>query len=385
MTSFDSYDFSSDPKWKQLESQLYIPPGPDHDALLKRRQRRYYRDNVDATYSWTDEPLPSAADAGATSSSSGPTSPSSSSSSAPPFQSFRHHDHNASSASSSSSSSASSESSSSSSSSSSSRPSSSSSSSSARNNRQAAGGRPTLSVVLSYTQLALHLLTLLLFPFVLLPFLYASLSQSAFSYSLYASGLAYICQLLQRRGVPSLSKQYWLQLLQDDYFHFFFYAFICLSASPNAVFVLPFVLRSALYAAGALGQLLPRYAPSLAASVAPTLNRFYSTAPEIARTCAVMEVCALFYCIALLLTPSRSFLLVFLMYQFLRMRYLMSDDSRFAWTVVQSKLEPVVYAAWMPQLVRSGYDKLKRLLWQQVDPDTLQQGGGGMLSRCTIM
>ena len=241
MSSFDSYDFSTDERWKTIESNLYIPPGPDHDALLTKRKRRFYRDNVDADYSWTDPPLSSASSSSNSSSSQSAAPP-------PPFQSFNHHkpaEPSASSASSSTSSSA----------------------SSAARSSSSGGGLSVagynVSVLLSYTQLGLHLLALLCFPFVILPFLAPSLSHSAYSLCLYASSVAYLLQLLKQQGLPRLTKDYAMNALQDPYFHHLFYAFLCLSAPPNSVYLLPFVLRSALFSAGALSRLLPTYAPTV--------------------------------------------------------------------------------------------------------------------------
>ena len=357
MTSFDTYDFSADAQWRSVESNMYIPPGPDHDALLTKRKRRFYRDNVDPDYSWTDPPLSTASSNSSSSSQSTPP---------PPFQSFKSHQPAEASASSSSSSSASSAS---------------SGSSAPRNNAGLSVGGYSVSVLLSYTQLCLHVLSLLCFPFVLLPFLAPSLSYSAFSLCLYASSGAYLLQLLKQQGVPRLSKEFAMSLLADVYFHHLFYAFICLAAPPNSVYLLPFVLRSALFCAGAFSRLLPTYAPALAVKVVPYLTQLTANAGELNRTAALMEICAFFYTVALLITPARSLMLVFLYYQFLRLRYLMSDDSRHAWGVVKMQLDRVVYSPMCPAVVKGGYEKLKSMLWARIDP----QQAGGILPRCAIM
>jgi len=382
MTSFDTFDFSADDRWKTIEANLYIPPGPDHDALLLRRQRRFYRDTIDPDYTFADVPLPSQAnstsgsasstadDSGSSSSSSSSSSASSSPSSSnststpPPFQGYKHHTPP---------------------------PASSSSSASAapRNNFRLGG--LSLPVLLSYAQLVLHCLVVLLFPFVFLPLLSAHSAHTAYTYSLYLSSLAYTLNLARTHSLPSSPyQQYFLRLLQDQHSHFLFYAFICLSAPPNAIFLVPFVVRSGLYAAGALVRLLPNYvSPTVSERVVPLLNRVVGQAAELQRTNAILEITAGLYSIVMLVTSSRSFFLVFLYYQYLRIRYLMSPDSQYAWAVVRATVEKYVQQAWMPAVVKVGYEKVRMLLESQVDTQRMAGAGGGgaggLMSRCTIM
>ena len=386
MTSFDSYDFASDEAWKAVEANVYIPPGPDHDALLLRRKRRFYRDTVDPQYKWDDEPLSSqqagqtaaggaaSNDSGSASSSSASSSASSSSSSSsststpPPFPGYKHHVPPSTSSSSSSS----------------------SSSASAAPSRNLRLGGLSLPVLLSYAQLVLHCVVLLLFPFVFLPLVSADLAHSAYKYSLYLSGVAYILNIVRTHGVPSSPyQQYLLRLMQDHHAHFLFYAFICLSAPPNAIFLVPFAVRSALYAAGALSRLLPNYAPlSVSERVVPLLNKLVAQAAELQRTNAILEVTAALYSVVLLFTAQRSFFLCFLYFQYLRLRYMVSSDSQYAWAVVRATVERYVYQAWMPAVVRLAYDKLRTFLEGMVDPQRMAGaggGGGGLMSRCTIM
>ena len=386
MTSFDSYDFVNDERWKTIEANVYIPPGPDHDALLLRRKRRFYRDTIDPEYKWTEPPLPSQQQSGQTNPSSGGSDSSSSSSSAssssasssstasssssststpPPFQGYRHHVPPSSSSSSSTSSAA------------------------ARNNFQVAG--LSLPILLSYAQLLIHCIILLLFPFVFLPLLSIQAAHTAYTYSLYLSALAYTLNLVRTHSIPtSPYQQYFLRLLQDHHSHFLFYTFVCLSAPPNAIFLVPFTVRSTLYVAGALSRLLPNYLPAaLSERVVPLLNKVVGQAAELQRTNAILEITAGVYTIVMLFTSSRSFFLVFLYFQYLRMRYLMSPDSQYAWAVVRTTVEKYMHAAWMPPVVRAGYEKVRGWMESMVDTQRMAGagggGGGGMLSRCTIM
>jgi len=177
--------------------------------------------------------------------------------------------------------------------------------------------------------------------------------------------------------------------MQDHHAHFLFYAFVCLSAPPNAIFLVPFTVRSALYAAGALSRLLPNYAPpSVSARVVPLLNKLVVQAAELQRTNAILEITAGLYSAVLLLTSQRSFFLCFLFFQYLRLRHMMSPDSQYAWGVVRSTVERYVHQAWMPAVVKLGYEKLRTFLEGMVDPQRMAGaggGGGGMMSRCTIM
>ena len=386
MASFDEYDFANDDRWKTIESNVYVPPGPDHDALLLRRKRRFYRDTIDPDYKWTDTrcrhsnrqgrpvrvlgirhqqpviaarrqnrlplpppllPRPARAPprhpSKATSTTHLPHPP-------PPLRPLPP--------------------------------------ASPRNNLRLGG--LSLPVLLSYAQLVLHCIVVLLFPFVFLPVLSAQAAHTAYSYILYLSALAYTLHLIRTHSLPtSPYQQYFLRLLQDHHSHFLFYAFVCLSAPPNAIFLVPFTVRSALYVSGALSRLLPTYlSPTVSEKVVPLLNRVVGQAGELQRTNAILEITAGLYSIVMLFTSARSFFLVFLYFQYLRMRYLMSPDSQYAWAVVRATVERYVQAAWMPAVVKVGYEKLRMGLESMVDTQRMAGAGGGaggMMSRCTVM
>ena len=171
-------------------------------------------------------------------------------------------------------------------------------------------GGLSLPAILSYAQLVLHFFVLLLFPFVFLPLLSVEFAHTAYTYSLYLSALAYTLNIVRTHSFPSSPyQQYFLRLLQDQHSHFLFYTFVCLSAPPNAIFLVPFTVRSTLYVAGALSRLLPTYVPpSVSERVVPLLNKVVNQAAELQRTNAILEITAgrvhcrpAVHCVALLL------------------------------------------------------------------------------------
>ena len=121
----------------------------------------------------------------------------------------------------------------------------------------------------------------------------------------------------------------------------------------------------------------------------PLLQRVVGQAGELQRTNAILEITAAVYSVVLLFTSARSFFLLFLFFQYLRMRYLMSSDSQYAWAVVRATVERYVHQAWMPAPVKVGCEKVRMYMESMVDTQRMAAAGGGgaggMLSRCTVM
>lgn len=71
------------------------------------------------------------------------------------------------------------------------------------------------------------------------------------------------------------------------------------------------------------------------------------------------EVGVFFILIFQLITPQRNFILIILYGQLLRVRFLVSDDSKVAWGNIATRADSVFLNARCPGIVQTGYNKVK--------------------------
>lgn len=146
--------------------------------------------------------------------------------------------------------------------------------------------------------------------------------------------------------------------------------------------------------------MVARYVPSLAQI---NMNQLFSSSliPQFTtvlhRLAAQAEVTQGIIHIIELLLPTRSILLFYLWWQYLKLRYMQegSDGSaplHVAFTDIHRTINGLLANAMVPAIVRTGYGYIAMFLAKQVQLPTREEraagGGGGissMLSKCTIM
>lgn len=149
----------------------------------------------------------------------------------------------------------------------------------------------------------------------------------------------------------------------------------------------PFLSRSVLFVSGGAKQLLPTKAPALYSLVSMPVEKVVSRYAEIYSMNAMLEVLAGFMLIFNLLTPARNIMLVFGYAQYLRIRFMLSNDSKRAWSMVRAKTDGWIAHPMVPAIVRTGYSKVQSAMEAATDQEQMaaQAQQPGIMSKCSIM
>lgn len=151
--------------------------------------------------------------------------------------------------------------------------------------------------------------------------------------------------------------------------------------------LVPFVVRSALFVAGGLKQLLPNRAPRLYGMVSKYLDLLVSKYSYLYSMNALLEVMAGFVLVLNLFTPARNLMLLFGYWQYLRIRFMLSEESKRAWGQVRARVDGWMAYTMVPAAVKGLYEKLKETMHQYTDQELMAQQAAqpGLMSKCTIM
>jgi len=367
MSSFDTFDWAGSAEWQAIERNLYFSSNDlaEQQRVLLKRKRKFYKANVDPSYEIPDDSAASSSGSSSSSQTSNSGSGSSNSSQprdVPPRPS-----------------------------SSSPPPSGSSSSSSSSGSSSGSPFLKKYGVYISWIQLALHFLVLLCVLTYALPLLGAEQQGPSFSRMLLLTLVAQGIYLLRQYGRPQWSSEYARVLFLDEQSHFLFLAVVLLNAPPSFLLLAPFALRSALFVAGGIKQLLPRRSPALWARISGPVEKLVARYSDLYALNATLEILAGFMALLQLLTPARNLMLLFGLGQYLRVRYMLSADSKRAWSGVRQRTDGWASHRMVPPLLRKGYDKVVSAMEFYSDQERMTQqqrqatGAGGLLSKCTIM
>jgi hypothetical protein len=206
--------------------------------------------------------------------------------------------------------------------------------------------------------------------------------------------IAQALYLLRQHGRPRFNAEYGRVLFTDEQAHFFFLSIVLLNATPSLILLAPFAIRSLLFVGGGLKQLLPRHLPRVWPMVQGPISKLVAQYAYLYRMNALLEVLGGFAVIINLLTPSRNFMLVFGLWQYLRVRYMLSNDAKAAWSSVRAKTDGWAALPMVPAVVRTVYGKVISLAEQYTDQEAMarqqqeaQNAGGiqGMMSKYSVM
>ena len=86
--------------------------------------------------------------------------------------------------------------------------------------------------------------------------------------------------------------------------------------------------------------------------------------------CAIVEVCQGFVLALELLFPGRNFILLYLWWQYLRMRYMMdkSGNIKHIFASLDQQVSRILSHPSVPALVKQGYTLCKEMLRKQIEP-----------------
>jgi len=320
----------TDEGWRKIESNLYFSADSDREAILLKKKRQYYQREIDTSYT---PPLSTQSEASTPRAPSAPRTESSSSSGG-----------------------------------------SNSSSTSSSTSRQSGS---KMMIALGYVELACHVVVVLCSALLLwsADFYYLALKASIVASALYGA---------RTFGSPSLTKEYFGRIVADETFHYLFSSFILLSARPMLVALLPTACRSLIFSSRALSMVLPKFAPALHSRVDKYLKMVTERQNELGDWASQMEV--LFFLVVLLqlIGPDRNLLLLFLWFQYLRVRYMISGSCQRAFMSVRMGADKIFLHPRCPALVTNIYHKVVGVLSNLGDQRRVQEASQ-VASKCTIM
>eukprot|EP00463_Aulacantha_scolymantha_P002403 TRINITY_DN3104_c0_g1_i1.p1 TRINITY_DN3104_c0_g1~~TRINITY_DN3104_c0_g1_i1.p1 ORF type:complete len:238 (+),score=-9.73 TRINITY_DN3104_c0_g1_i1:63-776(+) len=187
----------------------------------------------------------------------------------------------------------------------------------------------------------------------------------------------------EKHGIPKFEKNYWMRLVQNNEAHFILAAFLCMMSRPFFLGVAGHVMRSALFLATGMQDLVVRGPRILSPLNTPTimdnLKKITDMRYRIYDLVASMEIIIGFMLIVEMLTPGRNLFLLFAWWQYLRTRYVLSGNTKTAFAQVRYKLDEwLLHSSWCPSIVGSVYTKIKSFCARSASPEAQN-------SRCSIM
>jgi len=231
--------------------------------------------------------------------------------------------------------------------------------------------------MIGYAELGCHLVTVICSILLLIQpdLFYTALKTSALSGVLYA---------YRTFGKPAWNKEYWITVLQDETLHYIFASLILLQSRPMLIGILPAACRSLTFSCRALPMILPRFAPSLYSRIDSYLRQVNSRATELSDWASQIEVLFIFILIVSLFGADRNFLLLFMWFQYLRARYLISSSCQRAFLSIRLMTDKVFLHARCPRGITIVYGKVVSFLSSLGDRQQLE-AASQTASKCVIM
>lgn len=190
--------------------------------------------------------------------------------------------------------------------------------------------------------------------------------------------------VMKRHGRPKFNKRYWLEVLKNDQAHFILAAFLCMMSRPFFLGVAGHVMRSALFIATGLQDLILRgpriLSPLNQPIIMNNLKKLTNLQYKVYDLVASMEVIIGFMLIIEMATPGRNFFLLFAWWQYLRTRYVLSGYSKSAFAQIRYKLDEwLLHSSWCPSVIGTVYTKIKSFCARSASPEAQSS------SRCSVM
>lgn len=337
---FRAYNFDADQRWQEIERNLLIPEGLHRETMILKRKRKYYQRDIDPTYTWSER----AQYAESSSNTSDSTSSSSSSSS-------------------------------------SSTGSSSSTSSSSRPRPpppSSSGLSPSLRNNLALGQLVLSVLAVVHTALVIIG------SESAYSRAILLHVLAIACNIIRQNGFPKFNTQYLQQVMMDETNLQLFYCLVWWSSRPVFAALVPLCAMAAYQSARILTSVVTL--PAFLARFSDPLRLLGQRAYEVNEFVSKLEIGTMALAIFQVFTPYRNLLTIFMLFQYLRMKYFISPALRASFTALRAKTDS--FAPRLPGPLGGVYRYVVGFLEKFGQPPQAPQpgaGAGGLSSMCSIM
>lgn len=232
---------------------------------------------------------------------------------------------------------------------------------------------------------------------------------------LLASIVNRIIIIYTKHGFPQFNMTYAQSILPDPFTMHIVLSFLLISNRPYFLGGAPlFLLELTNYTdmiCNSAKQMIPQLEPMIASKVPGyqpgDLNRLLTPAGVahintiLAQSAIQAEIYQGIFLIIELLLPSRNFIMIYIWWQYLQMRYLLDSHTgnvKQAFVIVDHKLLTLLSHKYCPAIVRTGYEYAKGMMIKQVqdrynrsqagEADSSSSGGGGFmskLSKCNIM
>lgn len=235
----------------------------------------------------------------------------------------------------------------------------------------AKNNRPKTNPLL-YAQIILHALTILCAILYLVPGVGGPIF---FYHTLKTTLLAQVVTVLRVCGTPKWSKDYGRSLVMCQETHYIMPAMVYHLAGPFVMLLLPNVLRAANF----LSQVAIHYdaSPAIVEQAKKVI------ALGVPQLCAQLEVGQGIMQIMFLISPQRNIFVLMFHWQYLRVRYMISHDSKLAFQGFRIKLDSFFHHSYCPSIIGSIWDKFVGFLSTMGDIKAAQQSS--LTSRCNIM
>lgn len=243
----------------------------------------------------------------------------------------------------------------------------------AKNTPRAAGVAPETARRLSIAEMVLNMITIALLVAYMLPM---TSSPSYFYHLLKVAAVRHFILLIQKHGPIQLNKEYATRALLDRDTHALNPCLVLHMGYPFVLALLPFGARAALSLAhNAVSfdvKLLKGYATQL-------INKSW----EVVKFAATLDVMTGVLLLVYMLTPRRSFVVLFLWWEGIRLRYNVRDAAIIE-AVNQSRVQfdTLFYHRFAPAFVGSAWTKLKGFLSTYATQKTVGGGlGSGIINK----
>jgi len=243
------------------------------------------------------------------------------------------------------------------------------------------GMNSTLSYVIFFSTFLGHLSLIITGIVSILP---TAASQGAYRQTLVMAAILQAVIVMQKHGIPKLEKAYWLDMLKNNEAHFILSALLCMMSRPFFLGIAGHGMRSALFIAKGMQDLIQR-GPRMFAMlnqplITENLNKLLNLRPKVYDLVASMEVIIGFMLVIEMLTPGRNIFMLFAWWQYLRTRYVLSNDTQNAFAQIRYKLDEwLLDSSWCPTIVGTVYSKIKSFLASSASPEAAN------LSSCSVM
>lgn len=219
-----------------------------------------------------------------------------------------------------------------------------------------------------------------------------------------AAAINYMCFLYYSHGNPKFSKAYLATVVQDQTSHYLWYCFIFFMFPPVFLAVLPIFLGDLTHLAWYCSCTLQIVSPGFHATcggvcdkVVPSLightnwngctvsQKWSAVNAALPSICADIEVGLGLLLVVQMLTPFRNFILLFVFWQFLRIRYIISPPIKDAFHALDEKMGAFLNHKYAPPFFSSGYSKFKGFLSSQTALPKPGESAMPKMPKCTIM